>query len=365
MDFYGYMQQIKKTDILGQLEEFTSADVQRVIDKVRLDENDFLCLLSQAASFHLKELASKANLVTLKNFGQVILLYTPIYLADYCDNECVYCSFSVKNKFSRKKLTLEQLEEIARDISKTGLKHILILTGESRNHSPVEYIKECIVLLRKYFTSVSIEVYPLETQEYRLLVDAGLDGVTIYQEVYNEKMYDSLHKTGPKKNFSFRLDAPERAAKAGVRSLNVGALLGLDNFRLETFFAGLHAQYLQKKYWDIEVGMSLPRFRPHLGNFVPDAIVSDKEFVQALMAIRIFLPRSGISISTREEPEFRENILPLGITRMSAGVSTNVGGQSMHGDTKPQFDISDLRSVSQIRDMLEQKGYQAAFVDWR
>jgi 2-iminoacetate synthase len=342
-----------------QIKQYQGFDIESYIKKVTAQD------LSPAAIPHLKMMAQMANLMTIKNFGRVILLYTPIYLADYCLNECVYCGFNVKNEFKRSKLTIKQLEEVALNISKTGLKHVLILTGESRTHTPVRYIEECTLLLRKFFTSVSIEVYPMEEFEYERLALAGVDGITIYQEVYDESIYDSLHKSGPKKNYHYRLDAPERAAQAGLRTVSIGALLGLNDFKTEIFFTGLHAKYLQKKFWDIEVGVSLPRFRPHLGNFVAPFDISDRDFVQALIALRIFLPRCGISISTREDPHFRENIIPLGVTKMSAGVSTNVGGHIMHGESKSQFEISDSRSVAQIKEMLENKGYQPTFVDWR
>jgi len=365
MGFYEQIKKYNNFDFESYIKQLTAEDIQNVLMKEKFDELDFLCLLSPVAIPYLKMMAQIANRLTIKNFGQVILLYTPIYLADYCVNECIYCSFNVKNEFKRSKLTMEQLEEVALNISKTGLKHVLILTGESRIHTPVSYIADCASLLRKFFTSVAIEVYPMEEFEYERLAEAGVDGITIYQEVYDEKIYDCLHVSGPKKNYHFRLDAAERAAEAGLRTVSIGALLGLNDFITEVFFTGLHAQYLQKKYWDIEVGVSLPRFRPHLGNFLARAKVSDRDFVQALIALRIFLPRCGISISTREDPVFRENILSLGVTRMSAGVSTNVGGHAMHGETKSQFEISDARSVAQIKEMLENKGYQPTFVDWR
>lgn len=365
MGFYEQIKKYKDFDLESYIKQVTAKDVEKVLMKEKLDEWDFLSLLSPAAIPNLKMMAQIAHHSTIKNFGHATVLYTPIYLADYCINECVYCSFNVKNEFKRSKLTMKQLEEVALGISRTGLKHVLILTGESRTHTPVSYIEECALLLRRFFTSVSVEVYPMEAIEYERLAIAGVDGITIYQEVYDEAIYDRLHKSGPKKNYQFRLDAPERAAQAGLRTVSIGALLGLNDFKTEIFFTGLHAQYLQKQYWDIEVGVSLPRFRPHLGNFIAPAEVSDRDFVQALTALRIFLPRCGISISTREDPAFRENILPLGVTKMSAGVSTNVGGHVMHGETKSQFEISDSRSVAQIKEMLENKGYQPTFVDWR
>jgi len=365
MSFYEVLREYGNMDLKSRLNEFSGQDVLSALNKDKLDNLDFMCLLSTAAVPFLKQMAQKANSITIQNFGKVVLLYTPIYVADYCVNECVYCSFNVKNEFKRKKLTMKELEAEACKISETGLKHVLILTGESREFTPVSYIEQCTRLLRRYFSSVSVEVYPMDTSEYESIIDAGVDGLTIYQEVYDEGIYDSLHISGPKKDYLYRLNAPERAALAGMRAVNIGALMGLNDFRSESFFTGMHAQYLQKKYWDVEVGVSLPRFRPYSGKFQPLGILSDRDFVQALLALRIFLPRCGISISTRENAVFRENILPIGITRMSAGVSTNVGGHTMPGETKAQFDISDRRSVKEIKEMLEQKGYQPIFVDWR
>ena len=260
---------------------------------------------------------------------------------------------------------MEEVEKEARSIAATGLKHILILTGESREQTPVSYIKDCVEVLKKYFTSISIEVYPLETEEYEELYQAGVDGMTIFQEVYNEEVYSNLHLKGPKRNYRYRLDAPERACQAAMRSVNIGALLGLDNWRKEAFFTGLHARYLQDKFGDTEIGLSFPRIRPHTGTFQPSYQVSDKNLVQVILATRLFMPRAGITISTRERAEFRENLIGLGVTRMSAGSSTEVGGYGLTEKTQGQFAISDDRSVGEIKAMIYSKGFQPVFKDWQ
>jgi len=260
---------------------------------------------------------------------------------------------------------LKQVENEARAISSTGLRHILILTGESRHQTPVSYIRECVKVLTGYFRSISIEIYPLETWEYEELVEAGVDSMTIYQEVYNEETYKKVHIRGPKKNHRFRLDAPERACKAGMRSVNIGALLGLYDWRKEAFYTGLHAAYLQNKYSEVEISVSAPRLRPHVGSFQPVCEVDDRTLVQIMLALRIFMPRLGITISTRESAEFRDNLIGLGVTKMSAGSSTEVGGHTLEEKTDSQFDISDCRSVEEIKNMIYSKGYQPVFKDWQ
>jgi 2-iminoacetate synthase len=245
-----------------------------------------------------------------------------------------------------------------------GIKDLVVLTGESRKHSPVSYIKDSIEILTEYFSSIAIEVYPMETEEYRELVDAGVDGLTIYQETYNEQIYDQVHITGPKKDYRFRLDAPERGCQAGMRRINIGPLLGLDDWRKESFFAGLHANYLQNKYLDTEISLSLPRLRPHMGSFEPNSIVDDPALVQIILAYRLFLPRLGISLSTRESDKLRDNLLPLGITKMSAESSTAVGGYAENRGVN-QFDISDDRTVAEVKELLLARGYQPVFKDWQ
>lgn len=364
MSFYDEYLKYKNFDFNTFFKNITDEDILNTINKDKLDEFDFLKLLSPTAEKYLEEMAVKSNKLSLQYFGKSIILYTPMYLANYCANKCSYCSFNVENKIARKKLTLEEVEIEAKNISKTGLKHILILTGESKSKTPVSYIKDCVKVLKKYFDSICIEIYPLEEDEYKDLVSAGVDSLTIYQEVYNEDIYDKVHILGPKKNYKFRLDAPERGCKSKMRSVNIGALLGLFDFRIEAFMSGLHGYYLQSKYLDVEISFSLPRIRPYIGSPIDIHNVNDKNLVQIMLALKLFMPYAGINISTRESADFRENLIPLGVTKMSAGVCTEVGGHSQSNKSSSQFEISDIRSVSEIAISLEEKGYQPIFKDW-
>ncbi|WP_425061264.1 2-iminoacetate synthase [Sporomusa carbonis] len=345
-------------------DQITDADIQRIIGKQRLTVLDYLALLSPRAEKHLEAMAQQAHRLTVQHFGHTMLLYTPLYLANYCVNQCVYCGFHAHNDIERKKLSQEQVIAEAEAIAATGLKHILILTGESRYHSSVAYIKECVQTLKNYFTSISIEVYPLNTDEYKELVEAGVDGVTMYQEVYDEEIYAELHPAGPKRDYRYRLDAPERACQAGMRTVNIGALLGLSDWRSEAFFTGVHADYLQNKYLDVEVSISPPRMRPHVGGFPPKVIVTDKNIVQYVLAFRLFMPRSGITLSTRESAKMRDNMVRLGITKMSAGSCTAVGGHAEKASVG-QFEISDERDVADIAAMLYSQNYQPVYKDWQ
>ncbi|HOM02110.1 MAG TPA: 2-iminoacetate synthase ThiH [Acetivibrio sp.] len=366
MSFYERYMEYKNFDFEGFFDRVTDRDIINIINKDRrLSELEFLMLLSQKAAKYLEPMAQKAKKLTLQNFGKVILLYTPMYLANYCVNQCVYCGFNITNSIKRKKLTLEEVEKEARAISSTGLRHILILTGESRKESPVGYIKDCVKILRRYFRSIAIEVYPLYENEYAELVEEGVDGITIYQEVYDEEKYKALHLKGPKRNYIYRLDAPERACRASMRNVNIGALLGLHDWRTEAFYTGLHADYLQNNYTDVEISISLPRIRPHFGSFIPDCIVEDRDLVQIMLSYRLFMPRAGITISTRESEKLRNNLIGLGVTKMSAASSTQVGGHTLCDKSDGQFDINDRRGVEEMRQMIYSKGYQPVFKDWQ
>ncbi len=365
MSFYHTFEKIKDLPFDDLFRSITKTDVERALQKERLDEHDFFSLLSPVAENYLEEMAQKAHKRTVQHFGKTMQLYLPLYLSDYCVNICKYCSFSFNNDFLRRRLTMEEVEREAKIIANMGIKHIILLSGESKLHSSVQYLKESLTVLKKYFTSIAIEIQPLDQNEYEDLVAAGIDGLTVYQEVYNEEIYRDIHVAGPKKNFRYRLDTPERGAKAGMRSLNIAALLGLDEWRKESYITGIHANYLQTTYLDTEVGVSFPRMRPHTGSFQPKVDVSDKNLVQAMLATRLYLPRAGINISTRETPEFREKLIPLGVTRMSAASSTVVGGYSEPNVTQSQFEISDDRSVEEIKTLLKRKGYQPVMKDWQ
>lgn len=364
MSFYEEIQRYGAYDFEGFFARIAGAEIEKIIIKNHLTERDYLALLSPAAENYLEEMARKAHRLTVQHFGRVILLYTPLYLSNYCVNNCIYCGFQVNNRIERKKLTPAEVRKEAEIIAATGLKHVLILTGESRKDSPVSYIRDCVEILKQYFTSISIEIYPLEESEYEELISAGVDGLTIYQEVYDEEIYAQVHPAGPKRNYRFRIEAPERACRAGMRTVNVGTLLGLHQWRTEAFFTGLHADYLQNMFPEVEVSISPPRMRPHLGGFQPRVEVSDKNLVQYMLAFRLFMPRGGITISTRERAELRDHLVKLGATKMSAGSCTAVGGRSEYYSTG-QFEISDERSVSEMAGMLYSQGYQPVYKDWQ
>ena len=367
MSFYDHYCQNKDLNLEKTFSSIPPLSILESLKENNLDTEQFLGLLSLQAENNLESMAVRAHAITKNYFGNTIQLYAPMYLSNYCENSCLYCGFNLDNNIRRRKLTLHEVEKEAQFISSSGLKHILILTGESRLKSPLSYIQDCVDLLKKYFTSISVEVYPLTENEYARLVVGGVDGLTIYQEVYDEQLYAKMHISGPKKDYKFRLDAPERGVRAKMRSISIGALLGLGDWRKEVFFLGLHAKYLQDNFPDVEIGVSVPRVQPQVSGFKPICQVSDKNIVQIILALRIFLPRLGITISTRENPEFRENLLSLGITRMSAGSTTNVGGHTLYREEKEyssQFEIQDQRSISEIKAVLQRRGYQPVLKDW-
>lgn len=357
MSFYQKYSEAKNVPFEEIFSARTAEDVMHVLQKTSLDETDYLTLLSPAAESFLEEMAEKAQQLTVQHFGRVMQLFAPLYISDHCVNQCEYCSFSINNPFPRKKLTLPEIEAEANAIAETGIKHVLILTGESRIHASTDYLKESITVLKRYFSSLSIEIQPLETDEYRVLIQSGITGLTVYQEVYNEDIYEQIHVKGPKRNYLYRLDTPERGCQAGMRKVNIGALLGLDDWRKEAFFTGIHANYLQHKYPETEIGIGFPRMRPHIGDFQPKTDVTDKDLLQAMLAMRLFLPEAAIILSTRERPELRDDLIRMGVTKMSAASSTAVGGYANKENDHSQFEISDERSVDEVIGMLRKKGY--------
>jgi len=363
--FYEKYLQYKDFDYDGFFEKITDADVKRAIHKEHLGELDFLTLLSPKAQEHLEEMAQEAHKITIRNFGKTVTLFTPLYLANICESQCVYCGFNRTNHIKRCKLNFDEVEAEGKAIADMGFSHIIILTGEAPKATPISYIAECAKILKKYVASISAEVYSAEVEDYKTLRDAGVEGFTMFQETYNPELYKTLHLAGIKKDYMYRLNTPERAAKAGMNVVNVGALLGLDDWHKESFYTALHAKYIQDKYPGTDVAVSLPRIRPHVGGeFIPDCIVSDKDLVQIMTASRIFIPRLGITISTREDPKFRDNIIGLGVTKISAGSKTEVGGHSGEEKTEGQFDVSDAREIDEVADMITKRGYQPVYKDW-
>lgn len=364
MSFFHELKRLSARPLAQKVDAATENAALRALDRPAPTPEDFLALLSPAAAPHLEAMAQRASRVTLQHFGRTVSLFTPLYLANHCANHCRYCGFNATTGITRSKLTLDEVRAEGEAIAATGLKHLLLLTGEAPKKAGVDYLESSLGVLRPLFPSLSIEVFPMATAEYARLVRGGVDGLTIFQETYNTERYDQLHPAGPKRDFRNRLDAPERGCEAGMRTVNIGALLGLDDWRRDLFLAGMHAAWLMARYPGVEVSLSLPRMRPHTGSFVPACTVSDRELVQAMAAVRLFLPRAGITISTREAPALRDNILGLGVTRMSAGVSTAVGGHAKQSGAPGQFEISDPRSVDEMCAALRARGFQPVFKDW-
>lgn len=350
-------------------------DVRRALRKTRLTEEDFALLLSPAAGGELEALARRAEAETLRHFGRAKQLFAPLYLGNYCTNKCVYCGFHAGQGIARKALSPDEIEEEARALAATGLRRVLALTGDAPKRTGADYIAMGVGILARYFPSVGIEVQALTLEEYALVARAGADSMTMFQETYNPELYARLHPAGPKRDFGFRLDAPQRAAMAGMRGITFGALMGLGDWRFDIFMAGMHAAWMQRKFPHLELAFSLPRIRPRSeeenrpggecggGDFDP-VPVNDREFVQALTALRCFMPHAGITLSTRESAFLRDRLLPLGVTKLSAGVCTSVGGYAASEHRAVQFVIDDQRSVPEVVAALENLGYQPVFADW-
>ena len=342
---------------------YTRADVVRAIDG-ECDADGFGALLSPAAEPFLERMAERAEEETRRHFGNSVCLFTPLYVSNYCSNECVYCGFNCRNRINRARLDLDGVERELDAIASTGLQEVLILTGESRVKSDVEYIGECVRLASERFSTVGIEVYPMNTDEYAHIQRCGADYVTVFQETYDPTRYAELHLSGPKRIFSYRFDAQERALRGGMRGVAFGTLLGLrDDFRKDAFACGLHAMSIQRHYPHAEISMSLPRLRP-AGGVDNHIAVTESQLLQVSLAYRIFLPFAGQTISTRERPGFRDGIVGLSATKISAGVSVGIGEHSgeAHGDG--QFVISDPRSLVEITEALHRKGLQPVMTDY-
>jgi len=342
----------------------TAADVERALSAPQLRLEDFKALLSPAAADYLEPLAQRAHKLTVQRFGKTILMYAPLYLSNECSNGCRYCGFNAHNKMARRTLNFDEMEAEAKVLHDRGFRHLLLVTGEAPKLADNKYLCASVEKLRPLFSSMSIEVYPMDQAGYQQVVDAGVDGLTIYQETYDQALYADMHPFGKKRDYAFRLAAPEAAAAAGMRRIGVGALLGLGKHRVEGFFTGLHALYLARHYWRTHLSVSFPRMRPADGGFQPLNPVSDKEFVQLICALRLLLPDAGLVMSTRESAQLRDNLLPLGITQMSAGSSTAPGGYAEEDESGEQFAIDDARSHVEVAAMIAEKGYEAVWKDW-
>ena len=336
---------------------YTAADVQRALNKDVLGPEDFAALLSPAAAPFLEQMAQRAQAETRKHFGNSVQMFTPLYIANYCENYCIYCGFNCHN--------MDEVEQELKAIAETGLQEILLLTGESRTMSPVSYIGEAVKLARKYFRVIGIEIYPLNVDEYAYLHECGVDYVTVFQETYDADKYKTLHLGGHKRIFPYRLNAQERALMGGMRGVGFAALLGLSDFRKDAFATGMHAYLLQRKYPHAEIAFSCPRLRPIINNAeINPRDVHEPQLLQVVCAYRIFMPFASITISTRERAGFRDNIIGIAATKISAGVDVGIGGHSGEEKGDEQFEISDGRSVDEVYAAIQAHGLQPVMADY-
>jgi 2-iminoacetate synthase len=340
------------------------SDVMAALQKKKRGLEDFKALISPAAQPYLEQMALLSQQLTQKRFGKTVQLYIPLYLSNECQNICSYCGFSFDNKIKRKTLSDDEIVQEARAIKALGYDHVLLVTGEAAETVGINYLRHAIELVRTYFSHISIEVQPLEQEEYEALKSVGLNTVLVYQETYHRENYKTHHKKGRKSNFDYRLDTPDRLGKSGIHKMGIGTLLGLEDWRTDSFFTALHLTYLERSYWKTRYSISFPRLRPASGVILPSMELSDRDLVQLVCAYRILDEEVELSISTRESGQFRNGIVKLGITSISAGSKTNPGGYTVDVESLEQFEISDDRSPAEIVNMIRQQGYEAVWKDW-
>lgn len=345
--------------------KYTANDVLEALKHDNITPEDFKALLSPAALPLLEQIAQKAQVETRKHFGNSIYMFTPLYIANYCDNYCIYCGFNCHNKIHRAKLNMEEIEKEMQAISETGLEEILILTGESEKMSSVEYIGEACKIAKKYFRMVGLEIYPVNSDQYAYLHECGVDYVTVFQETYNSDKYETLHLAGNKRIWPYRFNTQERALMGGMRGVGFAALLGLDDFRKDAFACGYHAYLLQRKYSKAEIAMSCPRLRPIINNDkINPKDVHEPQLLQVICAYRLLLPFASITISTRECERFRNNVIKIAATKISAGVNVGIGGHTGEEKGDEQFEISDGRSVEEVFNAIKEQGLQPVMSDY-
>jgi 2-iminoacetate synthase len=353
--------------LLDEARGATPSGVERALAAPPLERTlmDFAALLSPAASDRLEELAQASRGLTLARFGRTMHMYAPLYLSNECLTTCAYCGFARELPIARKTLSPEETLEEARELLRRGFRSILLLTGEHQRLTGVEFLEERIRLLAGEVPSISIEVQVWSEDEYRRLAEAGCDGVVIYQETYHPETYRRVHLAGKKRQYEWRLLGPERAARAGMRRVGIGALLGLhDDWRYEAIATAAHARFLMKRYWRTQVTVSVPRLRPSAAGYQPQDPVADRDLVQLVCALRLLLPDAGLVISAREAPAFRDGLFRIGITHTSAGSHTEPGGYTKPKEATEQFDVADLRSPAEVAGRLRELGYEPVWEDW-
>jgi 2-iminoacetate synthase len=367
MEFLDILESWPEARVRDMLSQATADDVARALNTEGLAPHDFVALLSPAATESLEEMARISNRLTRQHFGRTIALFAPIYLSNVCNSDCVYCCYATRSGMpgERRTLTEAEIHEECKALSSQGFQSVLLLTGDAPRVATMEYLARSVCIAREYFASVSIEVYALDVDNYGQLVDLGLDGMTLFMETYHRETYAKVHLKGRKQDFAYRVQASERAGVAGVRRLGIGALLGLHDWHMDGFWTAMHAKYLQKKCWKSAVSVSFPRLQHAPARFPVKNLPSDREFVQLMLAMRLFLPEVAFYLSTREQAALRDNLIPLGITHMSAGSSTRPGGYATCGDsTLQQFEIEDRRSPREVVETIRSIGYDPVWKDF-
>jgi|TARA_R110000737_G_scaffold97114_1_gene131262 2-iminoacetate synthase len=349
-----------KSDIYSK----TEADVRRALDKPKINLEDFQALISPAAAPFLEEMAQKSKALTQKRFGKALRMYIPMYLSNECQNICTYCGFSMDNKIPRKTLSDEEIIKEAEIVKAMGYDHILLVTGEANKTVGVDYFVNAIRLLKPYFSQISIEVQPMDQDEYEILNKEGVYAVLVYQETYKEDDYKLHHPKGKKSNFQYRLKTPDRLGKAGIHKIGLGVLYGLEDWRVDTYMSAEHLDYLEKTYWKTHYAISFPRLRPCAGGIDLKSNMTDRELVQLICAYRLLNEELELSMSTRESENFRNNVIPLGITSISADSKTDPGGYANPQVNLEQFEIDDKRSTESFIDVIKNQGYEPVFKDW-
>ncbi|EGR4675429.1 2-iminoacetate synthase ThiH [Vibrio parahaemolyticus] len=369
MSFYDRFQQLDWDDISMSIYAKTAQDVERALAKSKRDLEDFKALISPAAEPYLEQMAKISYSLTRKRFGNTMSLYIPLYLSNLCANACTYCGFSMENRIKRRTLNRDEVEAEIDAIKRMKFDSVLLVTGEHETKVGMKYFREMVPIIKQRFNYLAMEVQPLDQDEYAELKTLGLDAVMVYQETYHPKTYAQHHLRGNKMDFRYRLETPDRLAKAGIDKIGIGALIGLEEWRTDCFFAAAHLDFLERTYWQSRYSISFPRLRPCAGNvpasgLQPKSVMTDKQLVQLICAYRLFNPEVELSLSTRESPQFRDNVLPLGITSMSAASKTQPGGYATEEVELEQFEISDERSAASVEDMIRAKGFDPVWRDW-
>lgn len=341
----------------------TTKQVEQALAKSKRNLDDFIALISPVATTYLEQMAQESHELTKKRFGKTIQMYAPLYLSNECQNICTYCGFSLDNKIKRKTLSDAEIKLEVEALKTASFDHVLLVTGEANYTVNIDYFLNAIDQIKEQFSTISVEVQPLSTEEYQKLHEAGVYSVLVYQETYHQEVYKKYHTKGKKSNFDFRLETPDRIGKAGIHKIGLGVLLGLEDWRTDSFFNALHLDYLQKTYWQTKYSVSFPRLRPAEGIIEPNFIMDDKDLTQLICAYRLWNEDLEISISTRENENFRNNIIPIGVTSMSAGSKTNPGGYVVDPQSLEQFEISDERSAQEIAKIISAKGYEPVWKD--